>query len=1606
MKKFKRVTALLTAASISAMIFAGCSDKNGGNEETVTSDTTVSETTVSETATAVTTELLPVEETPEEGELAGLVKTVTPDSTEGDLILADTSFTVVTNKDMEQTELESVLRLNSAGDYILTKTASCTFTLKPKVPLEKNSVASIGIVSKEGETIYRWAFQTDCDMRVDEVYPEPNLTYVSPDTGIEINFTAPVENTADFSEITITPRIDGHFEAHGSTVYFIPHEELAPRTTYYVSVGEGFKSDDGTLISEPYRFKFQTSYSRGDSYFYTDNMSETFIEGDTTCIEVYASSDIMEKGCSVKLYKYPDESKYQAALDEYITSGMDVNDYIFSTEGLECVYSNDNAEILSGNDSWRASFVMLPDDLEQGGYMAVLNANGSGEYFTVQRHIQVDPISVYSGSIAGRSQFFINDTETGNAASGAEITLKTALHEYNAVADSSGVAELWVNEPHDGQGLLTVSYGSNVFCDVFDYDGETEHDPRDDYYVYLYTDRVGYLPTDTINVWGVVRPRRDDVPIPQNLCIGLKDYSNDPTDTIDVTLSPEGTFTTKIVLEDHEEAWTNVAIMSGDTVLCRSFVQIMEYEKPLYILDVDVPEVAVSPQSTPVEIGLTATLYEGTPAEGVKVGLSSYKSSDEKNVVTDKQGKAQTSMLFNDVDDWRPQYLSFESRISGIEDVMSCFYTDFYGFFRDVMLSSEYDSDTKTITLKTSKIDPYALDTEEGFDYHYNYEELAGEAYDTEITATLFRSWYEKTENGSHYDFLQKKTVKDYKYEYKNQAVKIYKAKSQNGTAIIPQIPADDKESSYYFELSWKDTQGREVNDTVYLRSDYYPSANEYVYKYYSFYPDKTQFKENEDITFTLQCNSVDASDEQGRVLLQVYGDNFLESTVYDSTKFAHKMTKDYIPTVNAVGAYFDGRHVYPVANYWDDLCFDPSDRELSVEIAPDKPEYAPADNASVTVTVTDIDGNAVSNAQVMVSVVDEAAFAIADQKADPISDIYEYIYPGTVQQYYSYIQHTLDFNGGGEKGGGGDEGYVRKEFLDTALFMPAVTDGSGKCTVSFKLPDNITQWRVTAVAVKEAATDYVYAGASKYPINSTLPLFVSPIMSDRYVYGDDIAVTAKLFGGTGNDNIDVTLTGEGVNKTLSIKMGETANFGKLEMGDYKVTFTAKNGSASDSVEMPLSVTDSLRELPVVSEMTLEELSALSPERWPVKVVFFDEAYRTYADALFRLNRYSGSRLDMRIGEYYAMREMGFITPEEYEAAFKNIAPTGFAKLLKDSEESAELTALILCADPTLINNTSAARRFNKIVNSKQSSHGDVADAYLGLAALNKPVMSAVRRILSSGAEGFDLNDALKMCAALAMLGDYDNAQTYFDVYTSSMKTEGDMAYFESSNEVDERKLTASALITASMLHSDKADMIARYLVSTRDTYDSSSLELMIYAKNHISKDITEASFTYVKDGKTETVTIDKVFGTTLSFTEEQFKNAELTAVNGSIYTVAYYTGSEPAELSEDITVSKTITAENGRFEKGELVTVSIKVSGKNAKYASVYDVVPSCGRYYDSDNWGSVRGQRVNLYTDKDGNASYTFRLISDGEYVLEGAAARGNGEYALSERSTVTVG
>lgn len=223
-----------------------------------------------------------------------------------------------------------------------------------------------------------------------------------------------------------------------------------------------------------------------------------------------------------------------------------------------------------------------------------------------------------------------------------------------------------------------------------------------------------------------------------------------------------------------------------------------------------------------------------------------------------------------------------------------------------------------------------------------------------------------------------------------------------------------------------------------------------------------------------------------------------------------------------------------------------PARRALDVSVTPAATAVEPGASTSVTVQVNDADGAPVDNADVLLVVVDEAVLALSGyQLVDPLEVFYRSlgVYLDARRARDSVLlenpQELFDSVGGdgalttadtaemgmveagddmadavvmAEESASADFGSptrlsaqglqieVRKNLDALALFDPEVaTDAGGVATVEFELPDNLTRYRVMAVAVDGVER----FGSAESAVTARLPLQVRPSAPRFLNFGD-----------------------------------------------------------------------------------------------------------------------------------------------------------------------------------------------------------------------------------------------------------------------------------------------------------------------------------------------------------------------------------------------------------------------------------------------------------------------------------------------------------------------
>jgi len=1500
----------------------------------------------------------------------------------------DSGFFISTDTNLSLKDFRTLIYISPQQDFDLEKKDG-GFYLKTQKPLEANTLYNLGIEKDADLPPLTWAFQTKGDFVVSSTMPGDNSQYVPLNTGIEVTFSQTAEDITKY--FSISPLVEGTFENHGKTVAFVPKTPLEKDTIYTITISAGLASELGMTLASDYQFAFRTSTGEDNSslanLYNSGTFTETFLPGDPVALAFYADDAFNETEFTVDIYKLDSMSVYLKLAQEekdHINRILGrSDDYLLSTANLQKMSSFTSKLAKKENSIWYPGYVVLPENPGTGCYLVEITAQGNDSPTAgkkAQKLMQISELSLYMQSCNGETLLWLNDTASGDPMTGVDVT----LGDIKGKTNQKGMASLETKDIKTAQVVINSSDGRS-FGDILDLVPSQEKSLAEQYYTYLYTDREAYQPTDTVQFWGFVLPRQTGAAKPSKIQLTWNNQ------VIDLTVGEDGSFGGSISFANHISGGLNLGFTMDDKPLINSYVSIMEYVKPAFTFDLDFGK-SYYRRDEPIKLDITASFFDGTPAPGVQTSI--WPEVVGGSPVTDTSGKASVVVGPPDASNQSCQprncYVSVSS--GGAEEESTYTSGSVLYFPSDYILTAK-ESDGK-LQLQTNKIDYAKVD--KAVDLWADFPDaITGEAANLSGAISIYKTEYIKEEAGEYYDFINKVTAKRYTYRQERTLVQEIPFTTENGTFTMDSQPYQSGDLKYYqaiINYTTPQENNPAFQEELYLGGGYWwPYDN--IGEYYSFRLPNYLYslKENQSATVTLYNNQEKAV-TNGSLLYTVNQDKILTLETTTAGSFDLVYDKSYIPNCQIVGAYFDGKHIYAVTPLYID--FDPAERALDIAVTPDKDSYKPGDNVSLDLEVKDQSGNPVA-ATVLISVADEAAFAVMPQYVNPLQSVYHSVYYYPRSTFASYIQHNVDsIIGGAEGGGDGDGGGARQKFLDTAAFLTAQTGKDGKASVSFTLPDNLTSWRITSLAYTK--DDSVFTGNSIDNISATLPFFLQMVANERYVAGDDITLSLRGFGTALNPDstVDYTLQLSGNGTEKSEKYTGTGsqftfcNLGSLPTGEYKLTLTAKSGSLSDTVEKTVSVVSSLAEVNISKLLTLGEEKTLQPQRYPVRLLIYDQENLQYFQALGNLLNNNGNRADQRIARDLAAQKIQELDPTATYAPDVTLSSIqnwdGGARLLPYGDSDVELTAVIAAAAPSYLDTQEAATYFYGVLNNTDSTYSEVASAYMGLAALKEPVLYDLRLLLAKSGE-LDLTDQISLATALALIGDTATAQNWYEQNITPLIQQNDpwKEVKQGSDETINAQLTNKATLLALATNQEDATALLQYLMDQPSSEELSLVQQMFFVHRYTPRSATESSFSYMLNGEKITADFEDGQVQVLELNQDALAALDLQQVSGKIGLTAYYTAapSELAAVSDAVKITKSITPVSGKkLEPGATAKVTLHVEFSNdapGGWYNVSDVIPSGFRFSKSDysnTWYlfNQEGQRLSFSLNRNINRNY----------------------------------
>jgi len=377
-----------------------------------------------------------------------------------------------------------------------------------------------------------------------------------------------------------------------------------------------------------------------------------------------------------------------------------------------------------------------------------------------------------------------------------------------------------------------------------------------------------------------------------------------------------------------------------------------------------------------------------------------------------------------------------------------------------------------------------------------------------------------------------------------------------------------------------------------------------------------------------------------------------------------------------------------------------PRQRTLGLTVTPQKSELEPGGETILDIALKDAHGVPVAGGELAVVVVDESVLSLTGYRLpDPLDLFYVLRDPGVRDHHLRAmvlltdpdelvkdLDIDMDMEVSGletgpprpmillaelsapapsEKKGGETPIRVRSDFSALAVFAPSVpTDAMGLAQVKVKLPDNLTRYRVMAVAAAGARQ----FGSGESTLTARLPLMVRPSPPRFLNFGDAFELPVVIQNQT-EDPLEVDVAVRAANAALPEGMGRRVfvpAYNRVEVrfpvkadnpGTARFQAGAVAGPWADASEWSLPVwtpatTEAFATYGHIDEgMVVQPVSAPSDvvtQFGGLEVTTSSTALQALTDALLYLVSYP-----FECAEQLASRVMGIAALRDVLAAFK-----------------------------------------------------------------------------------------------------------------------------------------------------------------------------------------------------------------------------------------------------------------------------------------------------------------------------------------------------------------
>ncbi|WP_105617494.1 Ig-like domain-containing alpha-2-macroglobulin family protein [Vallitalea okinawensis] len=1478
-----------------------------------------------------------------------------------------TDFRLKTSREMKIDGLESKLSIEPACTYSIKQEENNEYILSLAEPLEPNSIIKLKYASDKEEL--GWAFQTQKEFGIASTFPQNNGYDVPVNTGIEIVFTKDCsEEMSDY--FIISPKIEGTFQFKANKAIFLPDVDLKADTQYSITVKEGL-SVNGEVLEEDYTFSFNTMNKKKQKFALSGN-SDIFPVSGGQVIKGYHLSEKKDLSLPINIYKLKSAEDYANGLG-FLYDYRDLNQ---SIEAIVDEVEYTNVSSFKGElvvmDGAPYDYIPLSNNLSKGYYLIEYDDPDERDY----QMIQVTDYEGYTAFFEEQVFIWMINTETHQPVKGASVSIEdTALGEtnedgvlisdYNIEKDQNYFIK--VKGEHDQELIIDLIHHTTHYWD--DYSINRSYD------TFIYTDRRAYLPSDTINIYGYMQNRNgQELSNPQ-----IKIIHNDAIiEEQPINITDNGTFTNLFEINDFNYGYLEISIFEGDEKINSEYVTISQFEKPTYKMNVNIAEDFIM-MGDSIDVEANTTYFEGTPIPGAKINMRTYHSfnsgADEMTLICDEQGSVEETIIpYMKTDDWRPSYYTLNFTNTELQRYYTTHSDSVILFPRDIMIEAEaeYLSDQEiALTLQVNTID---LSNFEG--KLYDEESYKGRpAEEQMVNVTVTETYYDKEYKGQGYDPIYKVTYDRYEYIKRSNIVDTWLATTdENGNYNL--IYSKAKEGrSYSFQLDTNDQAGRFIRKEVYSwdeKTEQKFGENEILNFYdLSVEVDQYTYKLNEEVELAVKYKDQLIKDNAANMtMFLTCREGLLDYYFEQDTDTTFMYNEAYIPNAYIMTLFYDGHFIY---NPWNEFIrYNTEEEELSIQIKTNQSEYQPGDRVELTLSVKDSKDQPIKS-DINISVVDEAFFALYEDYFEPLSELYAPIYNDGILIDRLMTKNLLsDMGYGAEKGGGGDDAYLRSDFKNTAYFDTVTTNELGKAEVVFQLPDNLTSWRITGTAV----TSNRKAGKATTHINCKLPYFTDVILFDQYTDGDDIYMTLKTTGTKVTPNMDITYTvllENNIGEQSTMEFSSVGNeyayipLGKRGTGKYQVTVTSSSGEYTDAIQKEFEVVEgTMHYFEMMDTQLLNEEMDFVTNNNPLTLTFFNgEAANHHSKLMAIYNMRYSSRSDHLAAAYSSGKYLNEHYQMDLDLEFINDYEEYLASdILSDmtyGSASPYITATALLTDLSekfMEDEEKKEKMVNKLNYEKSNAYAESKEQFASLwalALLDEPVLLEAYEALEANIVSPD-DISFEMIFILETLIDLGDLMKAKELYTEMVANSGEMSngelYFGGQYP---REYTALMMIAAIKLgFMGEADKMYTYLEKGKDHYYPTQIYQMLYLEE---KEPTKkvSSFQYKLEDIMKEVNLDYNDSLRMTLLPEEAEKIAFTNIEGNITVISEFIGSvENISKSDNLSVTRNYQVDGkpiseNQIKVGDRVEIIIQVTAdKPFRYLEINDLLPAGLSYFD----------------------------------------------------------